>query len=186
MPHFSCCCFGQQMNAFFHTTDPHNISNIFEVITCHMGFFGIYRYRYMSTTLTSLIVFIWCYYDQIEGNMEATWRKKNKTLLNIKHIFAKVMCIVFLHSISFLRFISMHKWDECEHPSAGWHTVWKDHKHQLGGCLQVPLNHTSPDGLWQWGQQSPSLLDHFVNNLKVSLLYIDNIHFLWQGDETFS
>lgn len=56
--------------------------------------------------------------------------------------------------LSFLRLDSVHKRDECEHPSAGWHTVWEDHQHQLGGCLQVPHCHTPSDGLWQWGQNS--------------------------------
>lgn len=50
----------------------------------------------------------------------------------------------------------VHKWDECEHPSAGWHTLREDHKHQLGGCLQVSHHHTPADGLWQWGKCSIS------------------------------
>lgn len=30
---------------------------------------------------------------------------------------------------------SVHQRDEREHPSAGWHLVWEDCQHQLGGCV---------------------------------------------------
>lgn len=55
-------------------------------------------------------------------------------------------------SLFILRLDSVHEWDECEHPSTGWHTVWEDGQHQLGGCLQVAHHHTPSDGLRQWGR----------------------------------
>lgn len=85
-------------------------------------------------------------------------------------------CIAFLdtHSCwmpcSLLRFDSVHQRDEREHPSAGWHLVWEDCQHQLGGCVQIPHHHTPPDGLRQRGQHS-SHLERFYC-LKVSLSWV--------------
>lgn len=76
-------------------------------------------------------------------------------------------------SISFFRLDSVHKWDECEHPSAGRHSVWEDRQHQLGGCVQVPHFHTPSDGLRQWGQHVEIPQRMFNYLIKVSHLHFN-------------
>lgn len=65
-----------------------------------------------------------------------------------------------------LRSDSVHKRDECKHPSTGRHAVRAHHQHQLGGRVQIPHHHTPSHGLWQRGQlyiHTPLILQHGIN-----------------------